>query len=54
MAQTEKRMRVLPSLRIGESLENALMRMGSRDPGRAAAGLHREDQQDRCGGEFQR
>ena len=27
----EKRMRVLPSLRIGESLENALMRLAARD-----------------------
>lgn len=27
----EKRMRALPSLRIGESLENALMRLAARD-----------------------
>ncbi len=31
MAQPEKRMRVLPSLRVGELLENALMRLAARD-----------------------
>ena len=31
MAQPEKRLRVLPSLRVGESLENALMRLAARE-----------------------
>ncbi len=31
MAPPEKRLRVLPSLRVGESLESALMRLAARD-----------------------
>ena len=31
MAPPEKRLRVLPSLRVGESLESALMRLAARE-----------------------